>query len=85
MKFTAEWCKPCKQIQPFYSTLAETYNNCTFVTLDVDGDECDMLSSKMKVAMMPTFVCFRGGEEVGRMTGGNSEEKLKEWVREMCS
>lgn len=85
VKFTADWCKPCKQIQPCYSALSSTYNTCTFVTLDVDGDECDALSSKMKVAMMPTFVCFRNGEEVGRMTGGNSEEKLKEWVGQFCS
>lgn len=84
VKFTAEWCKPCKQIQPCYSALSESYEKCRFVTVDVDGDECDVLSSKMKVAMMPTFVCFKRGQEVGRMTGGNDEEKLKEWVGEMC-
>lgn len=85
VKFTAEWCKPCKQIQPCYSALSEKYGKFKFVTLDVDGDDCDVLSSKMKVAMMPTFVCFRNGQEVGRMTGGNSEDQLKEWVGEMCS
>lgn len=85
VKFTAEWCKPCKQIQPLYSELSTQYHQYKFTTLDVDGDECDVLSSKMKVAMMPTFVCFRKGIEVGRVTGGNSEEKLKEWVGQMCS
>jgi thioredoxin 1 len=85
VKFTAEWCKPCKQIQPIYSELSTQYHQYKFTTLDVDGDECDVLSSKMKVAMMPTFVCFRKGIEVGRVTGGNSEEKLKEWVGQMCS
>lgn len=81
----ADWCQPCKKIQPCYSELASTYSKCKFITLDVDGDECDTLSSKMKVAMMPTFVCFKNGVEVGRMNGGNSEERLKEWVGEMCS
>eukprot|EP00956_Cyclotella_meneghiniana_P015872 scaffold24642_cov68-Cyclotella_meneghiniana.AAC.7 len=85
VKFTADWCQPCKKIQPCYSELASTYSKCKFITLDVDGNECDTLSSKMKVAMMPTFVCFKNGVEVGRMNGGNSEERLKEWVGEMCS
>ncbi len=85
VKFTAEWCQPCKKIQHIYSDLSTQYKKYKFVTLDVDGDECDVLSSNMKVAMMPTFVCFRNGLEVGRITGGNSEEKLKEWVGQMCN
>mmetsp|Transcript_1221 Transcript_1221/g.2603 ORF Transcript_1221/g.2603 Transcript_1221/m.2603 type:complete len:205 (+) Transcript_1221:88-702(+) len=85
VKFTADWCKPCKAIQPAYVSVASKYcNKCSFTTLDIDGDECDVLSSKLKVAMMPTFVCFKGGNEVGRMSGGNGE-KLSDWVTEMCS
>jgi len=85
VKFTAEWCKPCKAIHPAYVSLASKYSTKgKFVTLDIDGDECDILSSKLKVAMMPTFVYFNGGAEVGRMSGGNSEDKLANWVTEMC-
>ena len=86
VKFTADWCKPCKAIQPKYVALASKYCNeggTTFITFDIDGDDCDVLSSKMKVAMMPTFVCFKGGDEKGRMSGGNSEDKLSDWVAEM--
>ena len=83
VKFTAAWCKPCKAIQPAYVALAARHPG-KFITLDVDGDDCDVLSSKMKVAMMPTFVCFEGGVERGRMSGGNSGERLGEWVAEMC-
>mmetsp|Transcript_16351 Transcript_16351/g.39131 ORF Transcript_16351/g.39131 Transcript_16351/m.39131 type:complete len:200 (+) Transcript_16351:71-670(+) len=87
VKFTAEWCKPCKAIQPAYVSAASKYGNekCTFVTLDIDGDDCDVLSSKLKIAMMPTFVCFEVGNEAGRMSGGNSGENLNDWVAEMCS
>ena len=84
VKFTADWCKPCKAIQPHYVSLASKYSKNRFVTLDIDGDGCDILSSKLKVAMMPTFVCFHNGVEVGRMTGGNSEDKLTNWLSEMC-
>lgn len=86
VKFTAEWCKPCKAIQPAYVRLAERYGGKgKFVTLDIDGDDCDVLSGELRVAMMPTFVCFKGGAEAGRMSGGNDAEKLGDWVAEMCS
>lgn len=84
VEFTADWCKPCKAIQPAYERCAAEGKG-TFVTLDIDGEECDALSSRYKVAMMPTFLCLRDGAEVGRMTGGNSEEKLTSWVKLMCS
>ena len=85
VKFTADWCKPCKAIQPAYISAASAHKNCTFITLDIDGDDCDVLTGKLKVAMMPTFVCFKNGIEVGRMSGGNSGEKLNCWVADMCS
>mmetsp|Transcript_13185 Transcript_13185/g.19753 ORF Transcript_13185/g.19753 Transcript_13185/m.19753 type:complete len:233 (+) Transcript_13185:158-856(+) len=83
VKFTAEWCKPCRVIQPAYTSLAAQYPKYKFVTVDVDGDDCDALSSKLRVAMMPTFICFRSGGEVGRMSGGNNPEGLKSWVEKM--
>lgn len=87
VKFTADWCKPCKAIQPAYVSAATKHSKSKagkFVTLDIDGDDCDVLSSKMKVAMMPTFVCFKSGSEAGRMSGGNSEDKLNDWIADMC-
>ena len=88
VKFTADWCKPCKSVQPAYASLASRHRRraggvCKFVTLDVDGEGCDVVSGKSKVAMLPTFVCFEGGKEVGRMSGGNDGGKLGDWVDEM--
>lgn len=83
VKFTAEWCVPCRRIQPCYAELSSKYERCKFVVVDVDGDGCDVLASEHGIAMMPTFLCFRGGMEAGRMSGGNSDEKLTEWVGEM--
>lgn len=87
VKFTAEWCKPCKAIQPSYIAAASKFGcrGTKFVTLDIDGEDCDVISNALKVAMMPTFVCLKDGVEAGRMSGGNSGEKLNDWVTEMCS
>jgi thioredoxin 1 len=85
VKFTAEWCKPCKVIQPTYIKMAVQYPKEKFVSVDVDGDDCDVLSSKLRVGMMPTFICFRNGVEIGRMSGGNNPENLKSWVEKMTA
>lgn len=85
VKFTAAWCKPCKVIQPTYIEMAAQYPQEKFVTVDVDGDDCDVLSSKLRVAMMPTFICFRNGVEIGRVSGGNNPENLQSWVEKMTS
>jgi thiol-disulfide isomerase/thioredoxin len=92
VKFTAEWCKPCKLIQPTYLSLASKFGTgekekkcTTFITLDIDGDECDTLCSEYKIIMMPTFLSLQNGKEVGRLTGGGEENagKLCAWVHEM--
>ena len=85
VKFTAEWCKPCKVIQPTYIEMAVQYPREKFVSVDVDGDDCDVLSSKLRVGMMPTFICFRNGVEIGRISGGNNPENLKSWVEKMTA
>ena len=85
IKFTAEWCKPCKIIQPIYESLAaskaseSTYETpIRFTTVDVD--ELEDVSADNKVAMMPTFVAYRNGVKVSSMSGSNAE-KLKSFVQ----
>mmetsp|Transcript_20984 Transcript_20984/g.42327 ORF Transcript_20984/g.42327 Transcript_20984/m.42327 type:complete len:194 (-) Transcript_20984:457-1038(-) len=80
-KFTADWCKPCKAIDPFFCELATKYN-ARFVRIDVD--ELDELAAKSGVAMMPTFVVFAGREKKGSLSGAN-EDKLERMIREHCS
>lgn len=80
VKFTAGWCKPCKNIDPFYQLLAKTYD-ATFVKIDVD--ELDDVAADCSVAMMPTFVVFRNGKKAGSVSGAH-EDKLEALIEEHC-
>lgn len=53
IKFSAEWCKPCKEIHPFFLTLS---NAIQLVEVDVDCDGCQNIVNDLRVAMMPTFL-----------------------------
>jgi len=75
VKFSAEWCGPCKRIHPVYERLSnsEKYNSVCFLHIDVD--EVRDICEKYNVEAMPTFILFQNGEEVSRFEGAN-ESKL---------
>ena len=80
VKFTADWCKPCKVIQPFYEELSGRYaGEADFITVDVD--EYEAIASKYKVAMMPTFVAIQNDKVLGQMKG-SGEPQLEAFVKE---
>ena len=82
VKATASWCRPCKEIDPFYQSLAKKYD-ATFTRIDVD--DLDDVAADLSVAMMPTFVVLdRDGKELGRVAGAN-EGKLEALIQEHCA
>ena len=82
VKMTADWCRPCKEIDPFYQSLAKKYD-ATFTRIDVD--DLDDVAAELSVAMMPTFVVLsRDGKEVGRVAGAN-EGRLEALIQEHCA
>ena len=88
IKFTADWCKPCKTIQPFYQYLSQQeqqkpqQQRVVFCTVDVD--ELDDVSSECSVAVMPTFVAFRDGVKMNSISGAN-EVRLQRLLKELVN
>jgi thioredoxin 1 len=82
VKLTADWCRPCKEIDPFYQSLAKKYD-ATFTRIDVD--DLDDVAAELSVAMMPTFVVLdRSGKESGRVAGA-SKGKLEALIQKHCA
>jgi thioredoxin 1 len=85
IKFTASWCKPCKNIHPLYEQLALEYSTITpeeknkihFCIVDVD--EVEDVGSICNVSAMPTFIFFHQGQKISSIQGAN-EMKLKSFV-----
>jgi thioredoxin 1 len=88
VKFTAEWCKPCKAVQPVFQEIANKYcgtmeaSNVNFAIVDVD--ELDDVASRYKVTMMPTFISFKDGKYMDSMSGINAS-KLETFVKRTLS
>lgn len=85
-KFTADWCKPCKEINPLFHELAEQYTNnndmnIQFCIIDVDNDALEEVVSCNGVAILPTFCVFdsKNKKPINKYTGSD-RNKLKEFV-----
>jgi thioredoxin 1 len=66
--FGAEWCHPCKQLDPIVEELAQEWDGkLKVVKLDIDTN----VDTTMKFGVMgvPTLMLFVGGEPVERLTG----------------
>ena len=72
VKFTASWCRPCKEIAPVYAHLSEKYDHAHFVQVDVD--ELDEVAAQHNVAVMPTFVVLYQGTTVSSLRGSNPQK-----------
>jgi thioredoxin 1 len=75
--FTAEWCPPCRALEPILHDLAaELADTHDVVTVDVDARP--ELAARFRVLGFPTLLLFRDGEVVHRLVGCKGKAHLRE-------
>lgn len=73
--FTAEWCGPCKMIDPIVSQLAQEWaGKVKVVALDVD-DNPD-LAMQYQVMGVPTLMLFIDGQPSQRVSGYLPKDRI---------
>jgi thioredoxin 1 len=73
--FGAEWCHPCKQLDPIVDEIAvELAGKLKVTKLDIDEN----IDSTMKWGVMgvPTLILFKDGEPVERLTGFVPKDRI---------
>ncbi len=66
--FTAEWCGPCKMLDPQVAQLAKEWEGKVKV-FQLDVDKAADLAARLRVLGVPTLALFIDGKMVARMTG----------------
>lgn len=80
--FYADWCMPCKKMEPDISRLEKEYAG-KIAIVRIDVDEAKALSSELGIREIPLIVTYRNGKEWKRATGYQSEKALRRLVKEL--
>ncbi|XP_071736473.1 thioredoxin H2-like [Rutidosis leptorrhynchoides] len=72
IEFSADWCGPCKFIEPAVHDLAIEFSDVEFIKIDVD--ELPDVAKNFDVQAMPTFVLVKKGKELDRTIGVKKDE-----------
>lgn len=73
--FYADWCGPCKMMAPVVERVAEEYDGRLKVG-KCNTDENMPLAQKYRIASIPTFMIFKGGQPVETFLGAMSADDL---------
>jgi len=66
--FGAEWCPPCRKMQPVFDELEKTFTG-KIVFTKVDAGTQAKLLQEQRVDELPTFILYREGKEIWRGAG----------------
>ncbi|OGO41553.1 MAG: thioredoxin [Chloroflexi bacterium RBG_16_58_14] len=73
--FTADWCQPCKMIDPIVKQLAQEWQGKVKV-VKLDADQNPKVLMQYGVLGIPTLMLFKSGDLKERLTGFQPKDKL---------
>lgn len=77
--FWAPWCGPCKIMEPVLQKLEKQFaGKVKFAKINVDHHQD--IAKKYSVMGLPSYVLFKNGKGVEKVTGVYSAEKLAHYL-----
>ncbi len=78
----APWCSPCNSMAPIFEDMAAEFKGIyKFVKINVD-EEHDW-AVEYKIASIPTLVFMKDGHEIGRTSGFQDEDAIKDAIKKI--
>ena len=75
----APWCGPCRAMAPeFEKAAAAIEPRARFIKLNSDVEQA--IAGRLAIRGIPTMLLFRGGAEIGRVSGAMSATQIGRWV-----
>ena len=78
--FGAEWCGPCKQLDPILEELANE-NIDKIKVFKINIDENPMTPQKFGVRGIPTIMLFNKGKLIDTKVGSLPKSALELWIK----
>jgi thioredoxin 1 len=82
--FWAEWCGPCRMLEPIIEELSvELAPAVTVCKCNVD--DCPTIAKNFNIRSIPTLILFKDGKAVDVSTGVLSKAAIRKWLEEKSS
>lgn len=76
--FYADWCMPCRLLQPVLEKLKEEFRDVEFAKLNTD--ENPQIAMDFAIFSIPTVLMFYKGEVVGSFIGAMPESVVRKEI-----
>jgi thioredoxin 1 len=80
--FWAEWCGPCRMLNPIMEKLDEA-NAGKVIIGKMNVDENPLTPAKYDVQGIPTIIFFKDGQVVQQLVGHQSQDKIQKAIDEI--
>ena len=78
--FGADWCPPCRKMQPVTDSLQRD-SSLAFAMINIDAGTQTELMKTLNIVQIPVFIIYRNGRETWRKEGLVSIEEFKKQLR----
>jgi thioredoxin 1 len=76
LEFWAGWCRPCLKMRPVVEEVAaEFWGDIVFGRISLDEDP--EARERFEVTVLPTLLLFKQGQEIERLLGGVTRQRLE--------
>jgi thioredoxin len=79
--FWADWCDPCKLLEPILDGLASE-NNSAWQLEKIDIDQSPELKERFDIMGVPAIRIFSKGEVIGKFNGLMWKKEMGRWIEE---
>jgi len=82
--FWAEWCYPCKLIEPVIKEIEEEMKDKNIEFYKLNVDKIPEVAAEYGILSIPTLLFFKNNKEVERIIGAVQKElivnKIEKWI-----
>ena len=85
LQFTAEWCGPCKALNPILDKVAADYADKGVRRVSIDIDKNASVAAQFRIQSVPTVYALFQGQPVADLTPARTEPQLKQYLDQLLA
>jgi len=78
IEFGAEWCNPCKIMDPHFKAAEADNPKINFAKVDIDGNQ--ELAQRFGIMSVPTTLLFKNNECVESTSGALDKDQIQDLI-----